>query len=219
MCLQRAIFAAAAETSVNDDTAVDSESLDVGSVNPNPKRQQNQWRVFIQDEYTRMKRWTDSHISDSTSMQYLAQVIRAHLQLALPLSPSPPAAPIGCADQEHEGSCFDATDEPPAMSHVLSLLRTYPSHEAIWMCLRQSKEADDPERAKLAHNMYAWLPGREEDDNGGEHDVGSSTSGRAKIRSGDIRMVTTTMLASEFAQTEARQTRLFRKRFSITLCT
>lgn len=217
ICLRRAIYAASAEAGTDDGPAFGSENSTVNAVNAMSKRQLSQWHILIQDEYAKMNNWTDTHVSDSTSMQYLAQVIHVHLQLNLPLSLPPTTTPSGCAGQDREEFIF-APNPPPAMSHVLSLLRSYPSHEAIWTYLRQVcallASDNDAERTDLMHNIFAWLP--DDDRNVPEIDQHGGSSPILEERvseGGEISSTATITLASDLTNRKETQMRLFQKRF------
>jgi len=89
-----------------------------------------------------MKLWTNLHVSDSTAMQYLARVIEAHVQLGLEITPD---------EASDEEKSFGT---PLPITHALSLVKTYPSHEAVWTYLRQTLAMLEAHEAPLSRRVH-----------------------------------------------------------------
>lgn len=97
----------------------------------------------LQEEWRRTTAWINRHVSDYTAMQYQCHVDGVLQHPSYWSRTSKQSCP--------EGTSFD---------HAKSLLKAYPSHEAIWLYLRGGAQAlDDGGMEKLKQTAEEFLSG------------------------------------------------------------
>lgn len=103
----------------------------VSSCRAHPEQQAALAQLLRAEEFG-LKKWTELHVADYTSMQYLCQLY---------------AAMDECGVQHihiHEGVEDDSDRQEEVkvefslMRHFMELITRYPSHEALWYALRSA---------------------------------------------------------------------------------
>jgi protein prenyltransferase alpha subunit repeat containing protein 1 len=93
--------------------------------------------MLISNEVTRIRRWIEQHISDSSAVHYLVTLLD-HLNdeglmdvlpFAPPLAKEQPMPEVGEAP-------IRAENLSSSTSHAMSLVQSYPDHESLWLYFR-----------------------------------------------------------------------------------
>jgi protein prenyltransferase alpha subunit repeat containing protein 1 len=84
--------------------------------------------LLILEEVTTVRRWVEQHISDSSAVHYLVTLLE---RLSSDVGPIPFA--LANPEDRMASGCVGFSS---SMSHVMSLVQSYPDHESLWLYLR-----------------------------------------------------------------------------------
>lgn len=85
---------------------------------------------FLRGDIDTVKQWIERHVSDFSAAHYLLQLLRTVSHIGESQSPT----------MNHAPSNEPPEDRGAVMVHAMSLVRDYPTHEALWMYLRGSTD-------------------------------------------------------------------------------